>query len=63
VNEAVVWGTIAMQPITNSLAYSGRPAWYPASLTWPPFDPNGPTLTPTNLPAFYRFLHNGADAP
>lgn len=63
VNQSQMWVNASSQPIANSLTYASKPAWYPHSLTWPPFDPTVPTLTPVNLPAYQRYLNGGVDAP
>jgi len=56
VSNAVVWWSAPAQTITNSLAYPGKPAWWPSSRPWPPFDSNqSSSAYPTNLPAGQRY--------
>ena len=63
VNNAIEWGAVAAQTITNSLAYPAEPAWYTnecAHCPWPPYDPNlSSTAYPTNTPAGARFFKQG----
>jgi hypothetical protein len=62
VNNTVVWGTNAVQSISNSYAYATKPSWF-GNRPWPPFDPSSASAaSPTNIPAGYRFLF-GVDPP
>lgn len=52
-------GTNSLPP---SLYLSAKPAWF-GSLSWPPFNPLSPgSLSYTNIPAGYRYVH-GVDPP
>jgi hypothetical protein len=45
-----------------SLAYTSKPSWWPASLAWPPINPDSPAFSYEIIPAGYRYV-NGVDAP
>lgn len=47
-----------------SLIYNSKPAWWPAEMDWPPFDPYDGVATADveRLPAAYRYI-NGDDPP
>lgn len=46
--------------VSPSYIYQTAPNWWPASLTWPPFDQSAPNAVTGATPAGYRFL-NGID--
>ena len=64
-NKGVVWDpTIADHNIPSSYYLGAKPAWF-GNLAWPPFDPltvSAAMLSPTNIPAGYRFIF-GVDPP
>jgi hypothetical protein len=62
VNNAIVWGTNAVQSISNSYAYASKPSWF-GDRPWPAFDPlSAAAAAATNIPAGYRFYF-GIDPP
>jgi hypothetical protein len=48
------------ETIPNSLFRSSKPAYF-GNLTWPAIDPANSTTTADDIPAGYRYNHNGAD--
>jgi hypothetical protein len=54
--------TLGTDTLPSSLYRTTRPAWF-GNLTWPAFSPSNPNQSFEAIPAGYRYLHPGSEAP
>ncbi len=62
-NEISVGEALVAETLPDSLFRREKPAWF-GDLAWPPFSPNSPVnASYDDIPAGYRYLNGGSDAP
>jgi hypothetical protein len=63
VNKHVVWDPlISEHAIPDSLYYSSKAAWWPATIAWPPIGPDRDPMV-SQIPAQIRFVEKGGLQP